>query len=154
MYYCCWGVWFYILITLSWHLQDCYQDLDKIEPRLIYVSCTKKHTRYLYGLAKIFLRTKKQWKNYVRKKLAWFIFLSCKNLLESYQNHEYTLHDSCFIFVQESYKFHDKNLANILQRFLPRLWQGLVLGWLYECLMRLSIVITLYIYACTSTPSM
>ena len=47
------------------------------------------------------------------------------------QNHEYTLHDSIFILVQGSYKSNDKDLANILEGFLPRhiiWWQELVLG--------------------------
>ena len=111
MYYCCWSVWSYILIiTLSWHLQDCYQDLDKIEPRLIHVSCTKKHARYLHGLVKIFLRTKKQWKNYVCKKLAWFISLSCKNLLES----SWIMNTPCMILVS----FLCKNPTSFMTRIL------------------------------------
>ena len=62
------------------------------------------------------------------KKLACSIPYSCKNLLESYQNHAYTLHDSCSIFAQESYKFHDQDLAKILDGFLPRACQELLLG--------------------------
>ena len=127
---------------LSWSWQDwakthpCIQILYQKACKILTWSwldlvkiflCTKKHARYLHGLGVLLVVSRFTWQE-LCKKLTWFISQSCKNLSESYQNHEYTLHDSCFIFVQESYKFHDKNLANILEGFLARPWPELLLG--------------------------
>ena len=104
-----WGSLRLAPIMSSQHLQDCYQDLDKIEPRLIHVSCTKKHARYLHGLVKIFLRTKKQWKNYVRNLHDSFLYLvrTCWNLNR-------IMNTPCMILVS----FLCKNLTSSLTRIL------------------------------------
>jgi len=41
------------------------------------------------------------------------------------------LHDSCFIFMQESVKINKQDLDNILDGFLPRTCKGLLVGSIY-----------------------
>jgi len=47
---------------------------------------------------------------------------------------EMNLHDSCFIFMQESVKINQQDLDNILDGFLPRTCQGLLVGNFLESL--------------------
>ena len=49
-------------------------------------------------------------------------------MAEPCMNLEMNLHDSCFIFMQESVKINKQDLDNILDGFLPRTCQGLLVG--------------------------